>query len=177
MKKWMRVAMAMLVLTASVAAAQTAPPAQRLELPSVPSADLADNSVQFVGTATVIIRIGGITILTDPGDKVHLGYGLTATRLTDPAMNLEALAPIDLVILSHFHEDHFDRLVQQKLDRNLPIVNNAASAEHLRKLGFKRATGLATWGRIDIVNGDTTLAATAMPGAMDRWPWLHCCPT
>jgi L-ascorbate metabolism protein UlaG (beta-lactamase superfamily) len=169
MKNWMRVAMTMLLLAANVALAQPAPPAQRLELPSAPSADQADNSVQFVGTATVIIRMGGITILTDPnflhkGEKVHLGYGLTATRLTDPAMNLEALPPIDLVILSHFHEDHFDRLVQQKLDRNLPIVTNAASAEQLRKLGFKRATGLATWGRIDIVKGDTTLTATAMPG-------------
>ncbi len=169
MKKWMRVAMAMLLMTANVACAQPAPVVQRLELPGAPSPDQPDNSIQFIGTATVIIRVGGITILTDPnflhkGDEVHLGYGLTATRLTDPAIKLEALPPIDLVILSHFHEDHFDRLVQQKLDRNLPIVTNAASAEQLRKLGFKRATGLATWGRIDIVKGGTTLSATAMPG-------------
>jgi hypothetical protein len=49
-------------------------------------------SVTFVGTATVLIRYGGLTILTDPnflhrGDHVHLGYGLTSERLTNPPLN------------------------------------------------------------------------------------------
>ncbi len=50
-------------------------------------ADFGRGSVFFVGTATVIIRYAGFTILTDPnflhaGDHVHLGYGLTSERLT-----------------------------------------------------------------------------------------------
>ena len=44
-------------------------------------------TVSFVGTATVILRYAGFTILTDPnflhaGDHVHLGYGLTADGRT-----------------------------------------------------------------------------------------------
>lgn len=146
------------------------PDNQRLALPgTVTAADQSAGSVQFIGTATVIIRMGGITILTDPnflhkGDHVHLGYGLTSERLTDPAIPLEQLPPIDLVILSHFHEDHFDRLVQQKLDRNIPIVTTESAAAHLRKLGFRRALGLKTWQRIEISKGATTLSATSMPG-------------
>src|SRR5690242_7657168 len=75
-----------------------------------------DGSVLFIGTATTLIRYGGFTILTDPnflhrGEKVHLGYGLQSTRLTDPALNLEDLPPVDFVVLSHLHEDHFDRRV------------------------------------------------------------------
>src|SRR3954469_24089466 len=54
-----------------------------------------EGSVFFIGTATVILRVGGFSILTDPnflhrGDHVHLGYGLTSERLTDPALTLDA---------------------------------------------------------------------------------------
>ncbi len=56
--------------------------------------DLSGGSVFFVGTATVIIRCAGFTILTDPnflhaGDHIHLGFGLTSERLTDPAIELK----------------------------------------------------------------------------------------
>jgi L-ascorbate metabolism protein UlaG (beta-lactamase superfamily) len=72
------------------------------------------------GNATVILSYAGFTILTDPnflhrGDHVHLGYGMTAARRTDPALELEALPPIDFVLLSHMHEDHFDREVDRSV--------------------------------------------------------------
>src|SRR5918912_1946327 len=75
--------------------------------------DLGTGSVFFVGTATVLIRYAGFTILTDPNfvhrhEQVDLGNGLHATRQTDPAVEIEDLPPLDLVVLSHFHGDHFD---------------------------------------------------------------------
>src|SRR3954447_1796252 len=93
----------------------------RLEFPEgkeTPDSD--EGSILFVGTATTIIRFAGITILTDPnflhrGEHVHIGYGMHSTRLTDPSMSFEDLPDIDLVLLSHMHEDHFDKLVQQRL--------------------------------------------------------------
>lgn len=41
--------------------------------------DYASGSLFFIGTATVLLRYAGFTILTDPnflhqGDHVHLGY-------------------------------------------------------------------------------------------------------
>ncbi len=61
--------------------------------------DLSRGSILFIGTATVLIRYAGFTILTDPnflhrGEYVHLGYGLRSQRLTEPAMNLEDLPPL-----------------------------------------------------------------------------------
>ena len=96
------------------------------------SSGFESGSIFFVGTATVIIRYAGFTILTDPnflhkGDHVHLGYGLTSERLTNPAIDIEELPPLDLCVLSHMHEDHFDRLVEEKLDKALPIVGGSAS--------------------------------------------------
>lgn len=38
------------------------------------------------------------------GDHVHLGPGISSKRLTNPAINLEDLPPIDAIVLSHFHE-------------------------------------------------------------------------
>ena len=77
--------------------------------------DFGNGSIFFVGTATVLIRYAGFTILTDPnflhaGDHVHLGYGLVSRRLTNPAVEPEDLPPLDFVLLSHMHGDHFDRV-------------------------------------------------------------------
>ena len=66
--------------------------------------DFARGSIFFVGTATVLIRYAGFTILTDPnflhrGDHVHLGYGLISRRQTDPAIEIEERPPLDLILL------------------------------------------------------------------------------
>jgi len=46
-------------------------------------------------------------------DHVHLGPGVQAQRQTNPAVDLEDLPRIDVVLLSHYHADHFDQLVQR----------------------------------------------------------------
>lgn len=144
-----------------------------LTLPAAPGTQNnrspASGSVTFVGTATVIIRYGELTIMTDPnflheGDHVHLGYGLTSRRLTDPAIELEDLPPIDLVVLSHMHEDHFDRLVQKKLNRRIPVVTTREASRALEELGFSKRYPLKTWEALTVEKGNTTLRVTATPG-------------
>jgi L-ascorbate metabolism protein UlaG (beta-lactamase superfamily) len=154
--------------------AQQAPAAtaatQTLTLPAGSAAPAAaEGSVQFIGTATVLIRYQGFTILTDPnflhkGDHVHLGYGLTSERMTNPAIELDQLPPIDLVVLSHMHEDHFDKLVQEKLARDTPIVSTPEAAEALKQLGFTRTFGLSKWSKLEVEKGDARLRITAAPG-------------
>ena len=127
-----------------------------LELPgSGAPVDNSQGTVQFIGTATVLIRYQGFTILTDPnflhkGDHVHLGYGLTSERKTNPAISFDQLPPIDLVVLSHFHGDHFDQLVQKRLDHAVPIVSTRQATGSLEKLGFTRVTGLDPWDRLEV---------------------------
>ncbi|KAI0548460.1 Metallo-hydrolase/oxidoreductase [Xylaria curta] len=86
-----------------------------------------DASVYFIGNATTIIEWQGLRILTDPnflhaGDHVHLGPGVTARRLRNPVVDLHELPPIDIMLLSHYHEDHFDRFVEERLNRDFDIV-------------------------------------------------------
>src|SRR5581483_593248 len=130
--------------------------------------DMEHGSVYFIGTAMVLFRYAGFTILTDPnflhkGEQVHIGYGLRSTRLTEPAINIDQLPPLDLVVLSHMHEDHFDRTVQRKLDKMLPIITNPKAAESLKKKGFSRTYAVNTWESLTIIKGDATLRITSLP--------------
>ncbi|MGD9763638.1 MAG: MBL fold metallo-hydrolase [Candidatus Binatia bacterium] len=139
-------------------------PEQAGELP-----DFLDGSIYFVGTATVIIRYGGFTILTDPnflhaGDHVHLGYGLTAKRLTNPALSIEDLPPIDFCVLSHYHGDHFDQLVEEKLQKDLPIITTEHARAELASKGFTAARALDTWDAVTVQKGGADVRVTAMPG-------------
>jgi L-ascorbate metabolism protein UlaG (beta-lactamase superfamily) len=138
-------------------------------------------SVYFIGTATTIIRYGGITILTDPnflhkGEYVRLGYGLRSRRRTDPAIDIEELPFVDLVVLSHMHEDHFDRVVEAKLNKNLPIVSTHHAVTALQKMGFKSTYALDTWDSIEVTRGDARLRITSMPGRHSPGPLAFALP-
>lgn len=143
---------------------------RRLTLPAGPAAAPDRNgSVYFVGTATVILRHGGFTVLTDPnflhkGELADLGYGLKTPRATEPALRLEELPPIDLVVLSHFHGDHFDERVAAQLAKHTPIVAPPRAAAALQKLGFTATQPLRTWQALDVIKGAARLRVTSMPG-------------
>ena len=131
--------------------------------------DPAQGSIFFIGTATMLIRYAGFTILTDPnflhqGDHVHLGGGLTSARLTNPAIEMDQLPPFDFVLLSHLHEDHFDRFVQKNLDKGTTIVTTPEAAIALRHKCFTALEPLHTWETLAVAKGDFTLRIIAMPG-------------
>ncbi|MFI7606895.1 MBL fold metallo-hydrolase [Micromonospora sp. NPDC049366] len=125
--------------------------------------------VTFIGTATTVLRIGGFTLLTDPnflhrGQPVYLGKGLWSRRRTDPAMTIAQLPPLDAVVLSHLHGDHFDRVARRELDRALPIVTTPEAERKLRRWGFRGAAGLPTWRSHELHRDGATLRLTSMPG-------------
>ena len=131
--------------------------------------DYAKGSLFFIGTATVLLRYGGFTILTDPNflhkhEVVRLGYGLRSRRLTDPALDIADLPPLDLVVLSHFHEDHFDRVAERDLDKRVPIVTTKHAARALEQRGFEAVQALETWESITVAKGTVRLRITAAPG-------------
>ncbi|HEV7824436.1 MAG TPA: MBL fold metallo-hydrolase [Mycobacteriales bacterium] len=135
--------------------------------------DSSRGDLHFVGNATTVIRYGDITVLTDPnflhrGQHAYLGYGLWTTRRTEPALQPEDLPPIDLVVLSHLHADHWDRVATRELDPTLPILTTKPAAKRLHQRRFRSAEGLDPWERRTITRRATTLRVTALPGAHAR---------
>jgi L-ascorbate metabolism protein UlaG (beta-lactamase superfamily) len=143
--------------------------------------NFGSGSVFFVGTATVVIRYAGFTILTDPnflhrGDHVHLGYGLISRRQTNPAIEIEDLPPLDFVLLSHMHGDHFDRVVERKLNKATPIISTRHAVAYLKRKGFTATHALRTWETLTITKGEARLRLTAMPGTHAPGPLAAALP-
>ncbi|KAK4163330.1 putative metal-dependent hydrolase [Cladorrhinum sp. PSN259] len=148
--------------------------------PSNPSTDGSSSnkaSIYFIGTATTLLSYSSIRILTDPnflhaGDHVHLGPGVTSTRKTNPAVDLDALPPLDLILLSHYHEDHFDRKVEDSLNRQFPIVTTPHAKKCLtsdtKQEPFRNIHDLDFFQSLELpVTGDeqhSAVKVTAMPG-------------
>jgi L-ascorbate metabolism protein UlaG (beta-lactamase superfamily) len=139
-----------------------------LMLPAGEDTDSAGGEIYFIGNATTVIRYAGLTILTDPvflhkGQHADLGHGIYARREVEPACQVADLPPVDLIVLSHYHGDHFDDVAARELDKNLPIVSTHHAIEQLRPLGFTNGHVLDTWETQVVEKGDVRLDLTAVP--------------
>ena len=131
-------------------------------------------TLTFIGTATTLIEYGGFTLLTDPnflhqGDRAYLGKGLFSTRRTEPALQVDELPHLDAVVLSHLHDDHFDRIARDGLPKDVPVITTPAAARELRSWGFSQAVALETWQAHELRSaaGDV-LRISAAPGRHAR---------
>ncbi len=132
----------------------------------------AEHTLTFVGTATALLRLGAFTLLTDPnflhrGQRAYLGKALWSKRLTEPAMQPSQLPPLDAVVLSHLHGDHFDRVARQELARTQPVVTTPPAARRLDQWGFE-TLGLGTWEHVELTKMDETLTIEALPAIHAR---------
>lgn len=105
---------------------------------------LSNPSVTWVGHSTLLVRVGGLNILTDPHFTQRASPLPFAgpKRVVAPAIDLAALPRIDAVLISHNHYDHLDRPT---------VVALAAQTGGPPK--FYVGLGLAQWFRdLDIHN-------------------------
>lgn len=101
----------------------------------------------WIGHATVLIRIGNKTIMTDPvlGNRVGIGFGLVTAgphRMQQPALHLAELPPVDLILISHAHFDHLDRPTLCRLPKDTPVVTAHHTMDLIADLGFRQVAEL-----------------------------------
>jgi L-ascorbate metabolism protein UlaG (beta-lactamase superfamily) len=78
----------------------------------------------WIGHATVLVQSNGLNILTDPVWSDHAGpFGQGPRRVAVPGVRFDDLPPIDVVLLSHNHYDHFDVATLKRLwARDRPVI-------------------------------------------------------
>lgn len=80
-------------------------------------AALANPSVTWIGHATLLLRVGGLNILTDPqfSPRASPLSSRGPMRVVEPALAIAELPHIDAVLVSHSHYDHLDAASVQAL--------------------------------------------------------------
>lgn len=109
----------------------------------------------WLGHASVLARVEGLTVLSDPvfSDRVGLTVGpLTfgIQRLAPVPFHETALPPIDVILLTHAHFDHFDRPTLRRLVSERTTVVTARNTGRLVPRGFGRVIELDWTTEIEI---------------------------
>lgn len=105
----------------------------------------------WLGHSSVLLKIDGVTILTDPvlGNRVGVRLGpLTVglKRLVAPALRVRQLPRIDLVLLSHAHMDHFDLATLRALESPATAVVTASKTSDLLRVNRYGSVKELGWG-------------------------------
>lgn len=107
-------------------------------------------TISFIGHSTFLLRLPGLTILTDPvfSDRCSPSQFVGPKRVRAPGLALSHLPHIDLILLSHNHYDHMDLISLRQLRARFPklaIVTMLGNAAYLRKKGIPGAVELDWW--------------------------------
>jgi L-ascorbate metabolism protein UlaG (beta-lactamase superfamily) len=106
----------------------------------------------WLGHSTLLLKIDGMTILTDPvfSDRVGLSLGpltLGLKRLTAPALSQKQIPRPDLILLSHAHMDHLDIPSLRALENRRVDVVTASKTSDLLRVGRYRNVQELGWGQ------------------------------
>ncbi len=98
-------------------------------------------TLAWLGHSTLLINFFGVKVLTDPalGPRIGLKLGpftIGPKRYIAPALGVEDLPPIDLVLLTHAHMDHLDQWTLKKVARGAQAVTAKATADLLAGANF-----------------------------------------
>lgn len=105
----------------------------------------------WLGHSTVLMKIDGFYVLTDPVFSDIAGLDILVTtvgtkRLVRPALDMKELPPIDLILLSHAHMDHFDIPSLRALHNKATAVVTASKTADLLQAGAYRSVQEVGWG-------------------------------
>jgi len=112
----------------------------------------------WLGHSTVLLKIDGFTVLTDPvlGDRCGPRVGPVTVglkRIVAAAVNKAGLPHIDLILLSHAHFDHFDLATLRSLEhRGTAVVTARNTRDLLRPRRYKSVQELG-WDEQTRVGG------------------------
>lgn len=122
-------------------------------------------AITHITTATAIINVDGVNFITDPvfapAGTEWLVPSLTLKIDHDPAISLDALPPIDAVLLSHEdHPDNLDELGRRLLDGRHVITTPDGAKNLAPRPGVR---GIQRWELMELYLSGKKFKITGVP--------------
>jgi len=103
------------------------------------------SSLTYINHATVLIRLGNVTVLTDP--TYASSVGIVAPRMQKPGIPFDELPPIDVILISHNDYDHLHLRTLRRLRRRnqSTVLLPSGDGKYARRAGFTRTVEMEWW--------------------------------
>jgi L-ascorbate metabolism protein UlaG (beta-lactamase superfamily) len=132
---------------------------KRPEFPALKADELA---LTWIGHASFLAQLEGLNVLLDPN---FANWLFLLKRLRRPGLRIDDLPPIDLVLLTHAHFDHFHKPTLRRLPSPKVAVMPWGCGALARRLGFGRVIELHWWESFSSGDWKVTLVPAKHWGA------------
>mgnify|MGYP003331258726 CR=1 FL=1 len=119
-------------------------------------------AVTWIGHASFLIQFNDLNVLVDPN---FANWLFLLKRIKRSGLRIQDLPPIDLVLLTHAHFDHFHKPTLRKLPHPKIGVMPWGVGDLARDLGFNRIVELDWWESFEHKDWRVTFTPSAHWGA------------
>lgn len=129
----------------------------------------AESTLTWIGHVTFLFQHRGLNVLTDPvfGERASPLSFAGPRRYTPPALHVDQLPRIDVVLLSHNHYDHLDRdavrHIARRNDGHTRWLVPLGMADWFRREGIDNVSELDWWDESTPVAGRDDARAWFVP--------------
>jgi L-ascorbate metabolism protein UlaG (beta-lactamase superfamily) len=118
----------------------------------------------YIGHGTILLRLGGLAILTDPVLRTWLG----PLRRQGPSPPRELSENADVVLISHLHRDHLDLPSLRRLRANTPLIVPRGARKWARRAGAEDIREIEIGETISLRDVEVTAVRALHNGYRDR---------
>ena len=111
-------------------------------------------AITWIGHASFLIQFNDLNVLVDPN---FANWLFLLKRIKRSGLRLQDLPPIDLVLLTHAHFDHFHKPTLRKLPHPKIAVMPWGVGDLAQDLGFERVVELEWWEKFGRRDWQVTL--------------------
>lgn len=123
---------------------------ERAEDPADPAIDQGRPGIEttFLGHSTVLVRLGGVVVLTDP---VLRGSVAGVVRRMAPPVDPSGVGPAEIVLISHAHHDHLDLHTLRHLPPGYTLVVPRGVGRYVGDVGAGRVVQLSEGDEVEVL--------------------------
>ncbi len=122
--------------------------------PDFPKLNPGQVAITWIGHASFLIQFRDLNVLIDPN---FANWLFLLKRIKRAGVRISHLPPIDLVLLTHAHFDHFHKPTLRRLPRPKIVVMPWGMSDLAHDLGFERVIELEWWESFSRADWTVTL--------------------